>query len=103
MGLVKKYIADIVSATRNPAAYIDKRYAGYIRMGASPRATINFLKVAKASALMNGRTFVIPEDVKREAVPVLAHRLMIAQGSHKEPARVVERILAEVSVPLENI
>ena len=72
---VKKYIADIVTATRHPADYIDKKFADYIRIGASPRATINFLKVAKASALMNGRTFVIPEDVKNMRHQVLRHRI----------------------------
>ena len=72
---VKKYIADIVTATREPAAHIDKKFADYIRIGASPRATINFLKIAKASALIHGRTFAIPEDVKGMAHQVLRHRI----------------------------
>ena len=72
---VKKYIADIVTATRQPGKHIDKKFASYIRIGASPRATINFLKIAKASALMNGRTYAVPEDVKNMRHQVLRHRI----------------------------
>ena len=72
---IKKYIADIVTATRYPEKYIDKKYADYVRIGASPRATINFLKIAKASALINGRAFAIPEDVKNMRHQVLRHRI----------------------------
>ena len=91
---VKNYLMDLIEASRNTAT---------IAGGVSARGTLALYKAACITAAMAGRDYVIPEDVKREAVPVLAHRLMIAQGSHKEPARVVERILAEVSVPLENI
>jgi hypothetical protein len=58
-----------------PKKHIDKKFAGYIRIGASPRATINFLKIAKASALMNGRTYAVPEDVKNMRHQVLRHRI----------------------------
>ena len=79
--MVKKYIADIVTATRNPAAYIDGKYAGYIRMGASPRATINFLKIAKASALISGRDYAIPDDVKKMRHQVLRHRIALGYAA----------------------
>ena len=74
--VVKKYIADIVNATRDPGRYLlNKDLAKYIRIGASPRATINFLRIAKASALMNGRTYVSPDDIKQMCHPVLRHRI----------------------------
>ena len=100
--LVKKYIADIVSATRNPAAYIDGKYAGYIRMGASPRATINFLKIAKASALIHGRTFAIPEDVKGMAHQILRHRIGLnyaAVADNVSVETVIDKIVNSVQTP----
>ena len=52
---------------------------------------------------MAGRDYVIPEDVKNEAVPVLSHRLFTAPGSHQDPVRIMERILADTKVPLETV
>ncbi len=91
---VKAYIMDLASATRNSTS---------VASGVSARGTLALYKAACITAAMAGRNYVIPEDVKKEAVPVLAHRLLIASGSHKEPARIVERIVAEVRVPLEII
>ena len=91
---VKKYIMDLVEATRSTSA---------VASGVSTRGTLALFRAACISAAMAGRNYAIPEDVKKEAVPVLAHRLLIASGSHKEPARIVERLLADVKVPLENI
>ena len=65
-----------MNATRVPQHYLkNKELARYIRIGASPRATINFLRIAKASALMNGRTYVSPDDIKQLRHPVLRHRI----------------------------
>ena len=61
---IKEYIAKIINATRNSEGVISKEMSGYIRMGASPRGSIAFMKVAKALALINGRNYVIPEDIK---------------------------------------
>ena len=100
--MVKKYIADIVSATRNPAAYIDKRYAGYIRMGASPRATINFLKIAKASALISGRDYAIPDDVKKMCHQVLRHRVSLGYAAVADNVSVeslIDMIVDKVPAP----
>ena len=100
--LVKKYIADIVSATRNPAAYIDGKYAGYIRMGASPRATINFLKIAKASALISGRDYAIPDDVKRMRHQVLRHRIALgyaAVADNVSAESLIDMIVDKVPTP----
>ena len=91
---VKAYLMDLVEATRTGAAEVN---------GVSARGTLALYKAACITAAMAGRSYVIPEDVKKEAVPVLAHRLRISSDSHKDPARLVERILSEVNVPLETI
>ena len=99
---VKKYIADIVTATREPAAHIDKKFAQYIRIGASPRATINFLKIAKASALIHGRTFAIPEDVKGMAHQILRHRIGLnyaAVADNVSVETVIDKIVNSVQTP----
>lgn len=93
-GDVKAYIMDLVAATRENSA---------VASGVSARGTIALYKAACISAAMEGRNYVIPEDVKKEAVPVLSHRLLLAPGSHKEPAMVMERIISEIKVPLENV
>ncbi len=72
---VKWYIASIVSATRRMDQVLPKDLARYARIGASPRASIAFLKTAKATALMHGRTYVIPDDVKETRHQVLRHRI----------------------------
>jgi len=65
---VKQYVLDLVGATRHHPA---------LRLGASPRASLQLLKVAKASAAMAGRMHVLPDDVQQLAVPVIAHRLIL--------------------------
>jgi MoxR-like ATPase len=91
---VKAYLMDLVEATR---------VGGMDANGVSTRGTLALYKAACITAAMAGRNYVIPEDIKKEAVPVLAHRMRIATDSHKDPTRIVERILAEVKVPLEII
>jgi len=89
------YIARIVRRTREDPNLV---------LGASPRASIYLLLGSKASAAMNGRAFVIPDDVKQLAGPVLRHRLILRPEAEIEgvtPDRVVESILAEVEVPRE--
>lgn len=93
---VKKYIIDIVTATRESEFTI---------LGASPRGSIALHTVAKALALINGRNYVVPDDVKSLAVDVLAHRLMLSpkgKSVHAVPAKAMEAILAEVPVPAVN-
>jgi MoxR-like ATPase len=88
-----RYIAELVTATRNnPSIYF----------GASPRASINLLKSAKTLAAINGRDFVIPEDVKEMAFPVLNHRITLTPEKDMEgqtAAEVLKSIVAKVSVP----
>jgi len=74
---VKKYIVNIVNATRHPKKYGLKE-ARLISCGASPRASINIAFSARATALMAGRVYVTPDDVRSVAFPVLRHRLILS-------------------------
>ncbi len=87
------YIAAIAAATRELPT---------VALGASPRGATALLMAARASAHMDGRTFVTPDDVKRVAVPVLAHRIIVTPGAQLEGVtahRVVEDVLASIAVP----
>ncbi len=74
---IKKYIAKIILATRVPQNFIDNKLASYITLGSSSRGCIAFMKCAKALALINGRDFVIPEDVKNLRYAILRHRITL--------------------------
>ncbi|WP_418277220.1 AAA family ATPase [Isoptericola jiangsuensis] len=90
---VKQYVVDLVRATRNDAA---------LRLGASPRASIQLLRVARACAAMAGRQHVLPDDVQALAVPVLAHRLILSTESRlagRTEVQVVESVLERTAVP----
>jgi len=90
---IKKYIVAIVGATRNhPNVYL----------GASPRGSLGIFKTAQARAAMDGRDFVIPDDVKALAEPALAHRLIISPAARMKNVNaedVVEEILHAIPVP----
>ena len=88
-----RYIVGIVQLTRR---------AKSIYLGASPRASVALLRSAKAMALLDGRDFVTPDDVKRVAPAVLAHRLVVTAEAEMEgytPEKIVQRILEQVEVP----
>lgn len=74
---IKKYIAQIILATRYPKNYIDKNLAEYIVLGASTRGTIAFMTASKALALIKGRSHVIPEDIKELSHSILRHRISL--------------------------
>ena len=88
-----QYIAEIVNKTRNhPSLYL----------GASPRASINILKSSKAYAAIQGRDFVIPEDIKAVLVPVLIHRIYLAPEKEMEgilETQIISDIVNSVSIP----
>jgi MoxR-like ATPase len=87
------YILDIVEATRRHR---------HILLGGSPRASVTLLKCAKASALLEGRDFVIPEDVQSLAAPVLRHRLALTPDAEMEgvtAGRLIAQVLSGVRVP----
>lgn len=99
---VKSYIVQIVSATRNPRSVISPDMARYVQYGGSPRASIAFLQVAKALALMSGRDYVIPEDVKQLRYSVLRHRIIlnfeaVADQIHAEA--IIDAIFNAVTAP----
>jgi MoxR-like ATPase len=90
---LKRYAVDVVRATRA---------ANGIQLGASPRASLALMKTAQALALSEGREFVIPEDVREMAVPVIAHRMVVepqARFAGVTTAGLVEEILAKVPMP----
>jgi MoxR-like ATPase len=80
---VKRYIVDIVHATRTPGEYgLD--LAPYIQYGASPRATIFLTRGARANAFLEGRGYVTPQDVKAIGYDVLRHRLSVTYEAEAE-------------------
>ncbi|MDR0848947.1 MAG: MoxR family ATPase [Propionibacteriaceae bacterium] len=90
---IVSYCVDLVLATRHHP---------HVEIGASPRGSQNLMLVARGLAALDGRSFVIPEDVKRAGVPVLAHRVMLtptawAEGVHSEA--VIAEILSKVVGP----
>jgi MoxR-like ATPase len=98
---VGDYILDIVQATRKPADYkLDIGH--YIHYGASPRASIYLNMAARANALLNGRAYATPQDVKEIAYGILRHRIILTYEAEAEEItseNVIARILNEIPVP----
>jgi len=98
---VEDYVVDLIEATRNPEDY-DLEIRDLIRYGASPRATIFLTMAARANALIEGRGYVTPQDVKTIAPDVLRHRVILtyeAEAEEKSSEDIIEQILAKVPVP----
>jgi MoxR-like ATPase len=90
---VKEYIISLANATRTSPE---------LRLGASPRAALHLLRASRAWAALDGRDYVIPDDVQRLARPVLAHRLLPTAEAIVErhlPEQVVDRIVAQLPLP----
>jgi MoxR-like ATPase len=90
---IRRYAVEVVSATRRLSE---------LRLGASPRATLHLVRAARAQAALAGRDFVVPDDVHSVAIPVLAHRLVLApeaQAARRSPAELVRAVLQRVPVP----
>ena len=91
------YLMEIVRRTRTASGF---------RMGVSPRGAIALFRAARAFALVSGRRYLVPDDVRRLVVPCLAHRLLPAGATaapldaHGQAAALLERILSETEVPL---
>jgi MoxR-like ATPase len=99
---IEKYIIDIVFATRDPEKYDLTNLTPLIAFGASPRASINLALVGKANAFLQGRAYVIPEDIRNIAVDVIQHRLGLtyeAEAENVSAKEIVEKVLARVEVP----
>lgn len=99
---IEKYIIDIVFATRDPRRYELNNLSPLIAFGASPRASINMALAAKANAFLQGRAYVIPEDIRSIAVDVMQHRLGLtyeAEAEGVDAKAIIEKVLATVEVP----
>jgi len=99
---ISRYIVQIVTATRRPLDVRLPSLVPHISFGASPRATLALAHVAKAHAFIQGRAYVVPEDVKNVAHDVLRHRLVLSYEAAAEqmtPDRIIEQILGAVPVP----
>ena len=91
--LVKRYIVALVDSTRS---------RDDVALGASPRASLALFRGAQAAALLGDRDFVLPDDVKRLAVPMLSHRMIVSAAARMrgtQSAEIVETILDETAVP----
>ncbi len=90
-----EYLVAIVQATRD---------AGKTLLGVSPRGTLAFLRASQAYAFVQGRDYVVPEDIKTLAVPVLSHRIVPAGGSPDsgEKRKAIRQVLGGVAVPSED-
>jgi MoxR-like ATPase len=98
---LERYIIELVWATRKPQDYRLNDIAGYIQYGASPRASINLHLAARALAYINGRDFVLPEDIKEVAVDVMNHRILLnyeAEADNVKPAQIIKTILDKVPI-----
>ena len=99
---IKEYVLDLVFASREPASHNLPDLEPLIAYGASPRASLYLIMAAKAYAFLQGRGYVIPEDIKQMAPDVLRHRVIVTYEAEAEDltgADIVQRILDEVEVP----
>ena len=90
---VRDYIADMVRATRDHPA---------VRFGASPRGSLGLMRAAQARATLQGREYILPDDVKYLARPVLAHRLILKEEERlrgESPDRIIEELIGRIPVP----
>ncbi len=98
---VEDYIVNIIQATRSPEKYgLD--IADYLQYGGSPRATIFLAMAARANAMLAGRGYVTPQDVKNVAMDVLRHRVVVtyeAEADEVNSEQIVEQIVNAVKVP----
>jgi MoxR-like ATPase len=98
---IEEYILNIVEATRDPAKY-ELEIADLIRYGGSPRATIFLAMAAKGQALIEGRGYVTPQDVKSVGMDVLRHRVIVsyeAEAEEKTSEDLIQQIFDTVEVP----
>lgn len=99
---IKNYIVQIIAATRQPNAVIGENLGKYVQYGASPRASIAFQQAAKSVALINGRTYVIPEDVKQLRYSILRHRIILnfeAVADQVHPEVIIDALFNTIVTP----
>jgi MoxR-like ATPase len=98
---LERYIIELVYATRKPLEYKLNELAQYIQFGASPRASINLNLACKAIAYMDGRDFVLPEDIKEVALDVMNHRIILnyeAEADNVKTSDIIKSILTKVPI-----
>ncbi|MBE5877611.1 MAG: MoxR family ATPase [Lachnospiraceae bacterium] len=88
---LKDYIVNLVQATRKEG----------VQQGISPRGTLAFLRASQGYALMQGRDYVVPEDIKKVAVPVLQHRLIMDMGEQQK-VNYIHNLLQSIALPTED-
>ena len=99
---VKKYIAQIILATRCPQNFIGKQLAEYVNLGSSTRGAIAFMECSKALALMNGRTHVTPDDIKALRYSILRHRISLnfsAMADNVTVEQIIDAIVGAIQTP----
>jgi MoxR-like ATPase len=99
---IEVYIIELVSATRDPKAYGLEELEAYIEFGASPRASIDMYKAARAIAYLKGQDFVSPIEIAYIAKEILRHRIILsyeAQAEEVTTDEIIEKILAAVPIP----
>ena len=99
---IRNYIVSLVYVTRNPVPYIGETLGGYIKYGSSPRGSIAFLAASRALALLAGRSYVIPEDVRNLRHLVLRHRVLLTFEAEAENVRsedVIDAVFGAVPTP----
>lgn len=98
---LERYIIELVTATRRPKEYKLDNEAQYIQFGASPRASINMNLAAKAVAFMDGRDYVLPEDIKEVALDVMNHRIILnyeAEADNVSTKDIIKALLTKVPI-----
>jgi len=98
---LERYIIELVYATRFPLEYKLNEQAQYIQFGASPRASINLNLAAKVYAYMQGRDFVLPEDIKEVAMDVMNHRILLnyeAEADNVKTSDIIKVLLNKVPI-----
>lgn len=98
---LEKYIIELVTATRKPKEYKLDNEAQYIQFGASPRASINLNLASKAVAFMDGRDYVLPEDIKEVALDVMNHRILLnyeAEADSVKTSDIIKVLLSRVPI-----
>jgi len=99
---LRKYIVEIVMATREPSEYGLSHMENLVTVGGSPRATISLTRSAKAHAFLRGRGYVTAEDVKAIAYNVLRHRIILSYEAEAEEIKadeVIKEVLNQIEVP----
>lgn len=99
---IKKYIIAIIHATRYPKMFISPELAEYVVMGSSTRGAIALMEVSKAMAVMGGRNYVIPDDVKALVHSVLRHRITLnyaAVADNISEETIINAILGAIQTP----